>query len=252
MANLGYSAWSPQVCGTTSDPEKGSTWIWLKLDPNGDPNTHIATFSGSWTTQGRYITGFTSLYSGYTDTVLFLKPGNDATACVYGNGATIALPPGGSLSKAEVDQILVPERRLRSTSTPAASRAKTATSMYRTICCSTSTTSSSAVSFSDSRPLRSLPVIPPARSCKRLAAGSSELLGADHRTPIDLVRYDECDFGVGSSGGREDLVIRKELVGRKPRIENDEVLLPQRIEPSPWIASSTGMKSCSSSKSFEA
>ena len=53
-------------------------------------------------------------------------------------------------------------------------------------------------------------------------------LPADNCTTIDFVRHDKGDFADVSS--ILDLHIREELVGRKPVIENDEDLLPQRIE----------------------
>src|SRR5262245_52108310 len=56
------------------------------------------------------------------------------------------------------------------------------------------------------------------------------LLRANDRATIHLVRDDNRNLGIGSSGSRQDFSIGKELVRGKSGIEHDEVLLPQGIE----------------------
>src|SRR6185437_4497256 len=66
-----------------------------------------------------------------------------------------------------------------------------------------------------------------------LAAARSlvpRLFLANNRATIHFVRHDEGDFGSGAGSSGQDLRFRDELVGRKPGIENDEVLSPQGIE----------------------
>ena len=53
---------------------------------------------------------------------------------------------------------------------------------------------------------------------------------SNHRTTIHLVRLDERDLGIGPRGSGLDLRCGDELVGREARIEDNEDLMPQRIE----------------------
>jgi len=50
------------------------------------------------------------------------------------------------------------------------------------------------------------------------------LFPANNRTTINFVRDDESDFWMGAGGRRLHFHVREELVGRKPRIKNDEDL----------------------------
>jgi hypothetical protein len=63
---------------------------------------------------------------------------------------------------------------------------------------------------------------PPFRHDERFTV--PRLFRANNRTTIHFARVDESDFGIGSLGSRQDLVISKELVRRKSLIENDEDL----------------------------
>src|SRR6266487_6931098 len=57
------------------------------------------------------------------------------------------------------------------------------------------------------------------------------LLRSNDRTAVDLVRRDERDFRIGPSRSRQDLVLRRELVRSDSRVEDDEDLVPQGVEP---------------------
>src|SRR5207249_5151126 len=83
------------------------------------------------------------------------------------------------------------------------------------------------------RDRRAGPSISTIRDTPPVAAGRfivPPLFPTNNRTTIHFVRLDESDFGIGSGGSRLDLLIRKELMRRKSRIEHDEDLLPQGIE----------------------
>jgi hypothetical protein len=50
------------------------------------------------------------------------------------------------------------------------------------------------------------------------------LFAANNRTTINFVRHDEGDFWIGAGGRRLHFHVGEELVGREPRIKNDEDL----------------------------
>ena len=50
------------------------------------------------------------------------------------------------------------------------------------------------------------------------------LFPANNRTTINFICHDESDFWIGASSGRLHFHVGEELVGREPRIKNDEDL----------------------------
>src|SRR6266542_1732079 len=73
-----------------------------------------------------------------------------------------------------------------------------------------------------------------AGTCPPVASGQvhgAALFRANNRTAVHFVRHNESDFRMGSGRSRQDLLVRGELVRRESRVENDEDLLPQGIEP---------------------
>src|SRR3954452_1868780 len=57
----------------------------------------------------------------------------------------------------------------------------------------------------------------------------ARLFAPHHRAAIDLVGRDDRDLGVRTLGRRQDLLVRGELVRSEARVEDDQVLVPQRV-----------------------
>src|SRR4051794_21939243 len=73
---------------------------------------------------------------------------------------------------------------------------------------------------------------PPRTICSsRRGISIAVLLRSNDRTAVDLVRRDERDLGMGPSRSCQDLILRRELVGSDPGVEDDEHLVPQGVEP---------------------